>query len=160
MTTQQNFLGIDPGASGGITVLDYTNTVFCYDMPKTEKAIFALLKAIQTKFTTDDGQIICFIEKVHAMPHDGVTSAFNFGYNFGVLNCCLRVLGIPFDTVQPKVWQKEFNLVKKTGSTTTQWKKVIQQKAVDLYPTLKMTLSASDSVLIALYSKRKNLLNK
>lgn len=160
MIKKLNFLGIDPGVNGGITVLDHTNTVYCYDMPKGEKSIFALLKAIQSKFGKEENEIFCFLEKVHSLPHDGVTSAFNFGYNFGVLNCCLRVLGIPFDVVQPKTWQKEFNLVKKTGSTTTQWKKVIQQKVIDLYPTFKGNLSVSDSVLIALYSKRKNLTNK
>lgn len=45
------------------------------------------------------------IEKVSAMPGQGVTSMFTFGMGFGGLQAVLATLDSPFALVRPQVWQ-------------------------------------------------------
>ena len=82
-------LGIDPGSSGGLAIVRNSfNTlpeiVFAIKMPTV--AIYGK-KIIDTKkiaLELNKHDIdISIIEKVHAMPRQGVTSSFQFGRNFG-----------------------------------------------------------------------------
>ena len=57
--------------------------------------------------------VMCYLEKVHAMPGQGVTSMFTFGQNYGFLRGLLIARGIPFEEVQPNPWQ-DFIKVKLT----------------------------------------------
>lgn len=45
------------------------------------------------------------IEDVHAMPEQGVTSTFRFGYNAGILLGVLEALNIKVLRVKPAVWK-------------------------------------------------------
>jgi len=47
------------------------------------------------------------VEKVGAMPGQGVTSMFNFGKNAGTIEGILIALRIPFISVPPQAWKKE-----------------------------------------------------
>lgn len=61
------------------------------------------------------GELRCCIERVNAMPGQGVTSMFNFGLNYGWLLGQLDAYDIPYETVLPKKWKAEFGL---TGDKT------------------------------------------
>ena len=112
-------LGIDPGSSGGLALIENKLNVL-------PKIIFALRmptvtiygkKVIDTKKIAIDLQRfsidISIIEKVHAMPRQGVTSSFQFGRNFGGIEALSYLYSKRVDYVAPAVWKKAMGL----GST-------------------------------------------
>lgn len=57
--------------------------------------------------------LMAAVEKVGAMPHQGVSSTFNFGKSAGYIEGVLTALGIPYQLVPPAKWKKEFSLIGK-----------------------------------------------
>jgi len=56
---------------------------------------------------------LCVVERVGAMPGQGVASTFRFGRGAGVVDGVLGALGAPFQYVAPGVWKRHFGLLKK-----------------------------------------------
>jgi hypothetical protein len=146
-------IGIDPGKSGGIAWWRPTAHHAAMKMPATERDLADVMKDLA------DNDCFAYIEKVHAMPGQGVTSMFTFGQNYGFLRGCLIAHGIPFEEVTPQKWQKEFGLVfpKKMGLTPTEKKNRHKAKAQQLFPHLKVTHATADALLIAEYGRRLQL---
>jgi len=144
------FVGIDPGANGGIGVIFPSNSI-AHAMKefKTYSRLPHYLESL--------GEVECFalIEKVHAMPGQGVVSTFSFGYAFGVLEGCLIASGIPYDRVTPQKWQKEFGLYRLPDETKTAKKNRHKELAKELFPTLNITHATADALLIAEYCRRQ-----
>ena len=147
------YIGIDPGQSGGIAKIstgadgrmgDLTGDItLVAAMPKTEQDIWMLL--------ADDPILagrFAFIEKVHAMPKQGVSSTFKFGRNYGFLRACLIAAGIPFDEVSPVKWQRAL------GCLTKGDKNITKSKAQQLFPDMKFTHATADAMLLAEYCRR------
>jgi hypothetical protein len=132
-------LGIDPGQSGGIAFIVTTGTAI--PMPKTERDVW---EAIQE---TPIGAH-AFIERVHSMPGQGVSSSFKFGQGYGFLRGCLIARGMTFEEVSPAVWQKALGCLSKGD------KNVTKARAQQLVPHLKITHAIADSLLIAEYGRR------
>lgn len=147
------FLGIDPGASGGIAVLDTCTNyarVVTHTIPQTESDLYAL-------FATLSPPSKAIIEKVHAMPKQGVTSMFSFGQIYGFKRACLISLGIPFDEVAPKTWQKELGLSFPKGTPYSERKKLARMKAQQLYPGLEFPKECADALLILEFLRRREV---
>ena len=53
-----------------------------------------------------------FIEKVHALPNNGATQAFSFGFGCGVIEGVVTACGIPHTYVAPQQWKKEMRCPK------------------------------------------------
>jgi crossover junction endodeoxyribonuclease RuvC len=53
---------------------------------------------------------IAVVEKVGAMPKQGLSSTWVFAENFGYIQGVLHALSIPFQLVPPRVWKKSFSL--------------------------------------------------
>lgn len=144
-------MGIDPGQSGGIAVLRSNGSVAqLIPMPATERDICEAITV-----WTDDS-VEAFIEKVHSMPQQGVSSTFKFGVGYGGLRMALIAVGIPFDEVTPQTWQKALGVVKRNAKTESKndHKKKLLQKAQQLFPGTKITLKTADALLIAEYCRR------
>ena len=100
------YIGIDPGKSGGICFLmdDEIKTFKCpattHDM--TEELILA----------KDIRKCTAVVEKVHAFPGQGVTSCFNFGYNYGLWLGILSALSIQFVLCPPNKWMRYYSVPK------------------------------------------------
>lgn len=96
----------------------------------------------------------CFMEKVAAMPGQGVVSMFRFGESFGILKGLLFGLGIGCTLVLPQRWKKWGldGMAKGKGASIVRVKQ--------LYPKLELSRkkdhNRADAVLIALYGL-KNL---
>ena len=105
-------MGIDPGNNGGISIIDNSSNklpeiVFSLKMPvvsiygkkiiDTSKIYYEL-----AKYKVD----IAIIEKVHAMPKQGVTSSFQFGRSFGGIEAICYIVAKRVDYVAPAVWKK------------------------------------------------------
>lgn len=102
-------LGIDPGISGAIAFF-YTEAptrVIVEDVPVVAGEINARLLADRIKNFSPD---VAMIERVGAMPGQGVTSMFNFGVSFGQLKGVISTLEIPLHYVTPSKWKRHFNL--------------------------------------------------
>jgi crossover junction endodeoxyribonuclease RuvC len=57
-----------------------------------------------------------FIEAVHAMPGQGVTSMFTFGAGFGLLRGVCAGLGLSYELVRPQEWQRSMLAGQPQGS--------------------------------------------
>lgn len=95
------YIGIDPGKSGALAVIDRATTVL---VPFSEEDYINALKTLPPQLTR------ACIEHVTAMPKQGVTSMFNFGQNFGYIKGLLEANGIPYELVRPQKWKKEFGI--------------------------------------------------
>jgi crossover junction endodeoxyribonuclease RuvC len=137
------FMGIDPGMSGGIGVIDIVdNQPDAYAMPETEADTSYLFAELKRHV------VFCLIEKVHSMPKQGVASSFKFGVNYGFLRGMLIGHGIPFGEVSPQKWQKAMECL------THGDKNISKARAQQLFPSLKITHATADALLIAEYCRR------
>lgn len=95
------YIGCDPGKSGALAFIS-GDCVRIY--PFDEDAYrdeLALTKEIDC---------VCCLERVSAMPKQGVTSMFNFGQNYGFIQGLLYANKVPFQLVTPKIWKRDFGL--------------------------------------------------
>jgi predicted RNase H-like nuclease (RuvC/YqgF family) len=79
MSTTTLTVGVDPGMTGAIAILDPYGLVAVYDMPCGNGAVSAQQVAALADWadSTVFGTVV--IEDVHSMPKQGVASSFGFG---------------------------------------------------------------------------------
>ena len=108
-------IGIDPGLSGAIAVLENKKVLNIFDMPvmsegkknKRQLNSALLVNLIKENINIDD-DIAVVVEQVNAMPGQGVTSMFNFGQTFGAIKGICAALQLPIFFVRPSKWKKHF----------------------------------------------------
>lgn len=114
-------VGIDPGFTGAIAFLDPgTMDLEVHDMPvvaeaKGKKSInFMALGTILSPNSWPVqialGRYIAMIEKVHAMPNQGVSSTFRFGEGYGAIQMACAGHGYEMHYTSPAAWKKHFKL--------------------------------------------------
>jgi len=112
-------IGVDPGFSGGITVLNATGLgppFMVFDMPtmpgakgKTELN-HALLFQYMNVHKLGGPSTTVWVERVHAMPGQGVTSIFRFGQQLGAIEMCAAAHEHQLRYVTPATWKAYFKL--------------------------------------------------
>jgi crossover junction endodeoxyribonuclease RuvC len=132
------YLGADPGIDGALALyLPGSSAILqVRDMPALKvdgkRRIDLWSLAQQLSRWADEFDIQATVERVHAMPGQGVTSMFSFGYSTGSLQQALASARIPFTLVQPATWKAIYGLrggaENKAASVT---------KAVELFPDHK-----------------------
>ncbi len=148
VTAKKLYIGIDPGKSGAVVVIDEDrNFVESFNMPDDSSELLDI-------FTKYNHASFAVLERVHGMPGMGGVSMFTFGKNYGHIEMALLANKIPFETVTPQKWMKEYQMTKKFGETKTEWKNKLKAQAVRLFPKAKITLANADALLIAEYCKR------
>lgn len=127
----ETIIGIDPGVNGGVAVLD-SKTNELIDVLRTPTFKVGKKKKINITKMSDfvsayalSSKIVA-IEKVHAMPKQGVSSTFSFGFNTGVAHGVVKTFNLEVLEVHPAVWKGYFNLNKD--------KKAAIDKAQKLFP--------------------------
>jgi crossover junction endodeoxyribonuclease RuvC len=150
-------IGIDPGISGAISVIENKKILEVYDTPtmidgkKNKRQInSAQVSNIIKEVIKTGKEVVVAVEHVNAMPGQGVTSMFNFGQSFGVIKGICAALSLPIYFIRPTKWKKHFNLIKthKDASRT---------KVIEVYPEISNKLhrkkdsNRADAILIALY---------
>ncbi len=97
-------IGIDPGSKGALVLIDtHLNIQKSSLMPLAGKEInFTAVAHTLIKAKPD----LVILEKVHAMPKQGVSSTFKFGVNYGGVKGILEGARIPFILVTPQKWKK------------------------------------------------------
>ena len=154
----KTIIGIDPGASGAIS---FTNTeeekvhyYKCHEKISGRRlSVSMALNAYQNK------EAVAYIEKVHAMPHDGRSSLFKFGVNYGAwLGILNSIQGIEkIVEVSPQKWMKfweeqnNFKLPKEKKDRKNALKDIA---SIFIQPE-KATLWSADSILITMYGRHQ-----
>ena len=150
-------IGIDPGLSGGIAILDDKKIFDIFDMPimsegkKNKNQLnSALLVSIIKKHINSIQDTSVIVEQVSAMPGQGVTSMFNFGQTFGSIKGICAALNLPIFYVRPAKWKKHFELINSSKDAS-------RTKVIEMYPSISSRLSKkkdvnkADAILIARY---------
>lgn len=141
------FCGIDPGRGGGIAVIREDDSVVTSVFDET---------GYKSILQTLNGSSLVIVEDVHAMPKQGVTSMFNFGFNKGWIVGLLYAYGIPTQLVSPQKWKRTF------GLDNDKQKSI--ECAMRLYPNAnlyatprckKMHDGIAEALLMAEYAKRQ-----
>lgn len=153
------YLGIDPGASGGIACLFDDGTVEAHKMPSTERDVWETLARLERLGL---GVAHAYIEQVGPMPSQGVASVFTFGRSYGFLRGVLVASAIPFEEVLPRAWQrivgatppKSAKRVKDMTPREKAERKRAQKNrtkalAQQLFPSVKVTHATAEALLIA-----------
>lgn len=151
-------IGIDPGASGAVAILDDGVLIHVFDMPaveievggKKKKRISPEMLAAELRLFADQGAV-AVVEQVNAMPGQGVTSMFAFGQAYGLALGVLAGLAIPTRTVTPAKWKKDLQL--NTG------KDAARARAAALWPAMAREFSRvkddgkAEACLIAMWGR-------
>ncbi len=104
-------VGIDPGKRGGVAALDAAGAVVgLWPMPVAGGEVHAagladLLRSLRCFDPRQDLGRVC-LEKVAAMPKQGVSSTFAFGCGWGMVRGVCAALGLPVTLVPATVWKK------------------------------------------------------
>lgn len=146
------YIGIDPGKNGGIAIIKtFGNKIEqvgakCY----SDEDLLDILKDAEKYI-----QKVCYLEYVHAMPKQGVSSTFNFGMNFGFIQGVLRAYDIPYELVTPQKWKKEFSCTSDKNTSIEVCKRLfpgVNLKATDRCK--KDHDGIAEALLIAEYGRR------
>jgi hypothetical protein len=120
-------LGVDPGKSGALAFLDSDGRLIdVVDMPDAKGAALGALVRVALEDHAPHRVISAWVEEVHAMPRQGVSSTFTFGAGYGAVLGALGALGVPTHGVTPAAWKR--------GQRVTADKASSRQRAVELWP--------------------------
>lgn len=107
--------GIDPGLEGGIVIIENGRVETC-PMPLAGKEVnLAHLSVLLI------GVDLACVEKVSAMPKQGVVSMFNFGKSYGGVLGVLAALGIQTELVTPQTWRKALGITASGKPAVADW---------------------------------------
>ena len=161
------YVGIDNGLSGAIVAINSNQNVI-------EKWIMPVTKGkggtqynlngiidIMLQLKSHKGNIFVMLEKAHVRPVSGKRASFMTGYGYGVMQALLTSLKLPYEIINPSVWQKEILIGLNRDDKKQASIMFCQQKFpdVDLTPTersKKPSDGLSDALCMAVYCYRKN----
>jgi len=141
-------IGIDPGKRGGLAICD-NNLISVYSFKdKSELEI-----AQRVRRAAERTKAVCYLEKVHSAPGQGVASMFAFGQAYGFIRGVISTLSIPIVDVTPQVWQRALRVPPKNGKSYHEHKKLLQEIAKKLYPINGVSAETADALLIMHYGR-------
>lgn len=142
------YIGIDPGKNGAIAFIR-----------ERERDILIFPYSDDTLLSMSEGlncvKCVCYLEQVHAMPKQGVSSTFNFGVNYGFIQGVLRAHKIPYELVTPQKWKKEFSCTSDKNTSIEVCKRLFPN--VNLKATERCRKDhdgMAEALLIAEYGRR------
>lgn len=101
-------IGIDPGINGALAA--YKDGLQIADVPKIGKEPDYPEWAKSWRFYLNFASHV-WIEKVGAMPKQGVTSMFSFGERYGFVIGLVAAAGVPYSFVRPAEWKRGVGIV-------------------------------------------------
>lgn len=141
-------MGIDPGISGAVAFYFpvVPSRIAVDDVPVAggEINVNELARLVRIHRPT-----LAVIERVGAMPGQGVVSMFNFGRSYGDVRGVIGAMDIPLHFVTPQKWKKHFGL--------SSDKDECRMRAIRMFPSaaesfkLKKHDGRAEAALIALY---------
>lgn len=155
------YIGIDPGLKGGIAFLiQCCSHAVTLSMPIEGKDVdISTLRAQVSAYSSEPRHV--FLERAQAFPKQGVVSSFNYGRLSGMIEGCVRALGIPVTLVHPAVWHRSMLQGVPKDLPPKQRALVAAER---LFPNVDLRANAKakkphdglvDSLLIAEYGRRQ-----
>lgn len=108
-------IGIDPGINGGVAAIRGDKILLLDRCPKKKinaSHDYDVEEMTRMLESLKEHNPCVYIEKVNAMPMQGVVSMFNFGRGFGIWIGICAGLKIPLKFVTPRQWKKKMILAK------------------------------------------------
>ena len=148
------YIGIDPGKNGGISTIITSNVDSNFNnFVSSEKYSDDNLLNTCREFT--GANVVCVLEKVNAMPGQGVVSMFNFGQNYGFIQGVLKAYGIPYELVTPQKWKKEFSCTSDKNTSIEVCKRLFPNVNLKATERCKKDHDGmAEALLIAEYGRR------
>lgn len=143
--------GIDPGISGAIAfITDSGKTVVDMPVMSTSNSKKQINAYDLARILSEEKPNIVVIEKVGAMPGQGVTSMFNFGKSVGIVEGVCAALRLPVEFVTPQSWKKKAGLIGKDKDFS---RTLAIQKNPDIVDRLsrKKDIGRADAINIAMH---------
>jgi crossover junction endodeoxyribonuclease RuvC len=148
-------IGIDPGKKGALAAMTCDGGVTFLAMPIVGKDIDLAEVAdwIRAQKVSYE-RVVVVIEKVGAMPGQGVTSMFSFGFVTGAMYGICAALRLPVHVPTPQAWKKI--VLAGTNKSKTAAVEYVQR----VYPGMKITATErgripsdgiADAICIAKY---------
>lgn len=153
-------LGIDPGLTGAVAIMDAQgNAERVFDLPIQRDLSLAWVNgyelARELALSMNGRPATAIIERVSAMPKQGVASSFKFGVGFGSVLGVLQSMQLRIELVTPAKWKREVGL-------DSSDKKSSLHKARLLFPDAPLTLAKhngrAEALLIAHWYHRTHRL--
>lgn len=145
------YIGIDPGLKGGWAIIEGNGHVEVHPWDDRE-----FVKSM-TWIWEQDLDCRCALERVGAMPKQGLSSTFKFGEEYGIIQGVLKALNIPYQTIPPQTWKKEFSLLHQDKSKSVETAQRLFPD-VNFLPTersRKLSDGMCEAVLLCEYARRK-----
>lgn len=150
--SNNKYVGIDPGKSGGIMVIDEDGKAEAYKCPEKVLDMSILFKLIIGDTAPENVSLL--MERVWARPGNAVRAAFTYGVNYGQWLGIAASYEIKMYTTLPNDWIKWVGCPK--ALPVADRKRWLKTKAKKLYPELKrVTLATADAILITHYAKEE-----
>lgn len=151
MNLEIMWIGIDPGKNGGIAVITEDIDSECVAVyPYSNEKLMEILDSASKSY----GKIM--VEKVGAMPKQGVVSTFNFGMAYGYILGAIEAHKISYQLVTPQAWKREFGCTADKKKSIDVCKRLFPR--VNLLPTersRKESDGLAEALLICEYARRK-----
>ena len=148
----RTWIGIDPGAKGGVGFIFDGCLPKVYDCPSTLREMMDIVLG------HDISDAVGAIEKVNPFFKSSAKSAFTFGMNFAAWQMALTCLMVPYDLVSPRKWQ---GLIYDSAKKLDNPKQQSFERASRLFPGLefktkrgKILDGRSDAMLITEFARR------
>lgn len=125
-------MGVDPGASGAIAFIRSDGSLGAvHDMPTVDvKSGKSIKRRVSpqalARLTEQHEPTHAFVERVGAMPGQGVSSMFAFGYSAGLVEGVLSALKIGVTMIAPAAWKRAAGLTADKGHA--------RQRAMQIWP--------------------------
>lgn len=142
------WIGIDPGKSGAAALI-FEDGEIVADWPGDATGAADLLTSWRLEFQV----VLVALERVHAMPGQGVKSMFTFGQNFGQWEGILAALSLPCLQPTPQEWQKGLVKASDGADTKTRALTVARRLFPDADLNLKKHHGRADALLLAWWAK-------
>lgn len=145
----KTYVGIDPGKSGALALIHEDGAIETYAF---DPAVYVVVLGRVAEYC----HVTCCVEKVSAMPGQGVVSMFNFGHNLGFIEGLLRAYGIPYQLVPPQTWKKEFSLSSDKARSIEVCQKLFPKaNLLATSRSRKPSDGIAEALLMAEYARRK-----
>ena len=146
------YIGIDPGISGGLAVINEHGEIKAYKCPSSSDDMSLLFEVCMGDTAPDDVRLL--MERVWARPTNAVRAAFSYGVNYGQWLGIASCNEIKMNTIIPVEWIRWIGCPKALKRDVR--KRWLKEKASNLYPEIKrVTLKTSDAILITKYAKEE-----
>jgi Holliday junction resolvasome RuvABC endonuclease subunit len=108
-------LGVDPGLSGAIAIVETVNGVSMLldviDMPSTGTGTKARVDVIAAaKWIAEHAPSVAYVERSQAYLAQGTSSIFSYGRATGAIETVIALCRIPFVLVEAGVWKRKLHL--------------------------------------------------